>query len=177
MNKAIPLTQSINRPMNQPSQAMGMMTIINIVALLLASGLGVYLYVGSSKVSFGYTKLDQSASAIPSSIPSTLPTTPLTTPPSTISAITLQSVTQHLRTRFIAGDWRLGSISQEQDIVKAYIQIPVKLDFSSTQQKIYIRQSVCPASDDRIWSIVSPKQLEIHLYTQTKTQSISTLCG
>ncbi len=170
MNKAIPLTQSINRPMNQPSQAMGMMTIINIVALLLASGLGVYLYVGSSKVSFGYTKLDQSASAIPSSIPST-------TPPSTISAITLQSVAQHLRTRFIAGDWRLGSISQEQDIVKAYIQIPVKLDFSSTQQKIYIRQSVCPASDDRIWSIVSPKQLEIHLYTQTKTQSISTLCG
>ena len=90
---------------------------------------------------------------------------------------TLYFVQRRLRVQFMAGDWRYGGIEQSDGIVKAYIQIPQKLDLDADQHNQYIRQSLCPGGIDEIWTQLSPKQLEIHLYTRMKSQSVFALCG
>jgi hypothetical protein len=94
-----------------------------------------------------------------------------------LPSATVKYVEQHLRKKFIAGEWRYGGIAQAGGLVEAYIQIPQKLEFDKSQQVYYIRHSICPAATDGIWSKLAPQQLEIHLYTQLKSDSTHTTCG
>ncbi|NQZ12251.1 MAG: hypothetical protein HRT35_34295 [Algicola sp.] len=101
----------------------------------------------------------------------------LTVSESKVPESTLYFVERRLRVKFMAGDWRYGGIEQRDGIVRAYIQIPQRLDLNSDQHSQYIRQSLCPGGIDEIWTQLSPKQLEIHLYTRMKSQSVYALCG
>lgn len=96
---------------------------------------------------------------------------------STVPESTLYFVERRLRAKFMAGEWRYGGIEQRDGIVRAYIQIPQRLALASDEHNQYIRQSLCPGGIDEIWTQLSPKQLEIHLYTQMKSQSVYALCG
>jgi hypothetical protein len=90
---------------------------------------------------------------------------------------TLQFVGQRLRRQFTMGDWRYDNLVPDNGVIQAYIQILQKLDFDKSQQTNYIRQSLCPGGADDIWSKLSPKQLEIHLYTRLKSNSVYTSCS
>lgn len=94
-----------------------------------------------------------------------------------ISDATLVKVSTHLKNKFRVGDWRYGGVEQKNGIVRAYIQIPEKLNFSKSQLKSYVRGRVCPVNEHALWQDLARKQLEVHLFVSTKAASDVTRCG
>lgn len=154
---------------NIPFYSKGMATLIYSVALLTASGISTYAYFNiteqpDAKQQAQNQQLSNNGASANTSIPDVAP------------AI-VQYVEEQLRIKFLAGAWRYGGIDHQNGLVQAYIQIPDELDLDPSYQAQYIKRSVCPAPHDQMWSKLSPKQLKIHLYTNEKSHSVSTICG
>jgi hypothetical protein len=59
----------------------------------------------------------------------------LTVSESKVPESTRYFVERRLRVKFMAGDWRYGGIEQRDGIVRAYIQIPQRLDLINKPKK------------------------------------------
>lgn len=174
MNKS--LTLNLN---DTPAYSKTLIILLYSTILVIAIALGVYGYVNTNSFSQSHTIQSHAVQshAVQSDSLQTAADQRIKTIVGGVPQTTIQYVAQRLRVRFMAGDWRYGGIGQSGGIVQVYIQIPNKLDFNPSQQAGYIRDSLCPVATDGIWSKLSPRQLEIHLFTETKSNSVFAACG
>lgn len=94
-----------------------------------------------------------------------------------VSQSTLRTVDRTFYGNFSVGDWRYQGANAKFGQVVAYIQIPQKLDMPERIQQQYMQQIICPKDDQiDLWYQLKDVDLEVHLYTFTKQQSVSATC-
>jgi len=79
--------------------------------------------------------------------------------------------------QFKYGTWRYINSEIKDNKIKSYIQIPLKLQMEKDYQKNYIQKALCPNKNHPLWKHIKPSQLEIHLYTGYKHNSVYAKCG
>ena len=90
---------------------------------------------------------------------------------------TLRTINRTFYASFSVGDWHYQGAKVKYGQVNAYIRIPQKLDMPADIQQQYLQKVICPKdSDIDLWHQLKNINLEVHIYTQIKTQSISATC-
>lgn len=78
---------------------------------------------------------------------------------------------------FRLGEWRYQGVNASVGSVNVYIQIPQKLAMERDVQERYLQQVICPRGDNlEMWHQLRQVDLNIHLYTQSKTRTVSAVC-
>ncbi|NQZ13028.1 MAG: hypothetical protein HRT35_38270 [Algicola sp.] len=95
----------------------------------------------------------------------------------TISKAQLDAVEWTVRSMFLAGSWRYDSREVDGDMIHLYIKIPNQLAMETDLQTQYIKSSLCPKADNRVWQFIEPRQMKFHLFTKTKTNNVAATCG
>lgn len=86
------------------------------------------------------------------------------------------------RKLFSKGSWHYKESKLESNVIHIFIEIPAPLDLSVSQQKNYIRQSVCPKFGNQVWKSVNASQVKLHLinnwikFKATKQSGIAEFC-
>ncbi|MCV2883855.1 hypothetical protein OE749_04010 [Aestuariibacter sp. AA17] len=94
-----------------------------------------------------------------------------------VSEDTVSYVNRIFYADFKYGDWRYQGASARAGEIKAYIQIPDKLDLDEDVQQKYVTDVICPKHDrQELWQKLKHINLSVHLYTRTKTDSVSATC-
>lgn len=94
-----------------------------------------------------------------------------------VTAQTLQTVDRSFYAAFYLGNWRYKGANATYGEVNAYIQIPEKLDLDVDVQRQYIKQVLCPNKGNLdLWHQLKHVDLQLHIYTQARTKSISATC-
>lgn len=90
---------------------------------------------------------------------------------------TLKTVNRAFYADFLMGDWHYQGAKAQSGDINAYILIPQKLQMPTAIQKKYLQQSICPKADKiDLWNELKDYSLRVHIYTHTKTQSVSAEC-
>jgi len=89
----------------------------------------------------------------------------------------LKFVAELLSGQFKYGSWRYINSELTDNKIKSYIQIPLKLQMEKDYQRNYIKKALCPNNDHPLWKHIEQSQLEIHLYTGYKHNSVYAKCG
>ncbi|MCJ8272647.1 MAG: hypothetical protein MJK04_25020 [Psychrosphaera sp.] len=95
----------------------------------------------------------------------------------TISNAQLAAVEWTVRSMFLAGSWRYDSREVVGDMIHLYIKIPIQLAMEADLQTQYIKSSLCPKPDNRVWQFIEPRQMKFYLFTKAKTHHIAATCG
>jgi hypothetical protein len=82
-----------------------------------------------------------------------------------------------IRGQFKYGTWHYINSELTGNEIKSYIQIPLKLQMEKDYQRNYIKKALCPNKNHPLWKHIKQNQLEIHLYTGYKHNSIYAKCG
>ncbi|AWB67528.1 hypothetical protein C2869_14245 [Saccharobesus litoralis] len=93
------------------------------------------------------------------------------------NAETIASLGQYFRRKFVGGNWYYMGTESEPGLVKAYIQIPERMEMNETQTSTYIQVALCPSRGYKtLWQSLDTTQLEVHLYSTVKSSSVSAVC-
>ncbi|WP_018691143.1 hypothetical protein [Algicola sagamiensis] len=89
----------------------------------------------------------------------------------------VNEVTKHYRYLFRSYDWQLTEVFPGRaGAIDTYIQVP-SLTMNEEQTINYVRQRICPQKIEKdLWQLLSPYQLEIHVYQRSKRHAITTHC-
>ncbi|MBU2968917.1 hypothetical protein KO527_06110 [Pseudoalteromonas sp. C2R02] len=82
-----------------------------------------------------------------------------------------------LRGQFKYGTWRYINSELAGSKIKSYIQIPLKLQMEKGYQRNYIQKALCPHKNHPLWQHIQRAQLEVHLYTGYKHNSVYAKCA
>ncbi|SFD04951.1 hypothetical protein [Pseudoalteromonas denitrificans] len=89
----------------------------------------------------------------------------------------LNLVSNFISHKFRMGSWRYVNSEIIKNEIRVFIQIPEKLQIDKQYQQNYIQKAICPNKAHSIWQHLSPSQLEIHLFTGYKHNSIYAFCA
>lgn len=94
-----------------------------------------------------------------------------------VSKSTIVKINRTFYGNFSQGNWNYKGAKARAGQVNAYIQIPQELNLQPAVQEKYLRDMICPDSSDlELWSQLKHVKLFVHLYTTSKSKSISATC-
>ncbi|WP_111977306.1 hypothetical protein [Algibacillus agarilyticus] len=89
----------------------------------------------------------------------------------------ITNINQYFKQKFRGGDWYYQGIEAIDEKLKVYIQIPKQMRLSGYETSNYIQLALCPSQhQSKTFKTLKNNQLEIHLYSTLKSQSVSALC-
>ncbi|WP_125781121.1 hypothetical protein [Pseudoalteromonas rubra] len=86
-------------------------------------------------------------------------------------------ITRYFSKQFMMGSWKFNNIDFKSGELNVFIQIPTKLAMSEHEVKEYIRNSLCPAANNRVWQDVQNNDMYIYLYTDMPRTGKYALCN
>ncbi|GAB2694603.1 hypothetical protein Q4574_09445 [Aliiglaciecola sp. 3_MG-2023] len=90
---------------------------------------------------------------------------------------TLETVDRTFYSALHLGDWHYQGSNTSFGEVRAFIKIPQKLDLAKNVQQQYLQQIICPSADKlELWYKLRNMDLEIHIYTNNRSSTISATC-
>ena len=90
---------------------------------------------------------------------------------------TLRDINRLFYANFSHGDWNYKGAKATAGEVRAYIQMPNKLNMTPKVQERYVQQVICPKPDNlALWSKLKQIDLSVHLYTVVQSDSVSATC-
>lgn len=94
-----------------------------------------------------------------------------------ISETAIRAVNTSFQMSFSMGGWYYKGAEAMNGTINAYIQIPNRLDMSQSDQKNYLRQSICPsAHQTEFWQQLKGIPLSVHIYTFNKKFTVYAHC-
>lgn len=90
----------------------------------------------------------------------------------------LRSVNASFHNTFVGGDWYYQGAEEVKGEIYAYIQIPKRMQLSSSQQKHYLQKAICPnAKNTELWDELENVPLSVHVYTINKRYTVYAQCN
>ncbi|WP_105169499.1 hypothetical protein [Pseudoalteromonas sp. T1lg23B] len=75
-----------------------------------------------------------------------------------------QRIARHFSKQFIMGNWHFYDAEFTSSDINILIKIPTKIAMNEQQLAQYIKGSICPSSNNRIWHDVNHYNLYINLF-------------
>lgn len=96
----------------------------------------------------------------------------------TISETAIRAVNTSFQMSFSMGGWYYKGAEAINGTINAYIQIPDRLDMNHTDQKNYLRQAICPSTQQKeFWQKLEGIPLSVHIYTFNKKFTVYAHCN
>ncbi|CAM4127243.1 hypothetical protein [Pseudoalteromonas byunsanensis] len=85
-------------------------------------------------------------------------------------------IARHFSKQFIMGNWHFYDAEFTSSDINILIKMPTKLAMSEQQVAQYIKGSICPSSNSRIWRDVNHYNLHINLFVGKPRNGTYTQC-
>lgn len=89
----------------------------------------------------------------------------------------LTLVEQLFHDKNLRGSWAYEGSQLHDDSIHVFIKIPEQLGYETNLQVQYIKNSLCPKSQNALWQHMRPEQLVLHLYVDNKAQNTGADCA